>query len=72
MWGSVYLVHSLVILLLLIFFALFSIWFGMCYVSLGLMLTSARVNLGVGPPVDDSVVRGSSVTSRVDNRSGLM
>jgi hypothetical protein len=30
----------------------------MCFVSLGLMLMSARVNLGVGPLVDDSTVRG--------------
>ena len=74
MRGSVYLVHSLVVLLLLVFLFCpsFSVWFGICFVSLSLMLTSVRVNLGVGPPIDDSAIRGSGVTSRVDGRSGLM
>ena len=44
----------------------------MCIVSLSLMLMSARVNLGVGSSVDDSMVHGSGVTSRVDNRSSSM
>lgn len=72
-WGSVYLVHSLVIVLLLIYlFHPFSVRSRMCFDSLSLTLTCAQVNLGAGQPVDDSIVCGSGVMSRVVSRSGSM